>query len=72
MHISLAEAGIDRVAPKVDQDVKIMRDEIERDDERRDGGAGGSRGGRLIEEGDDDDMEGDDGEEYSPGVKVPG
>ncbi|TFK52407.1 hypothetical protein OE88DRAFT_1400663 [Heliocybe sulcata] len=37
--VSLAEAGIDRVAPKVDHDVQVMRDEIERDDERRDGAA---------------------------------
>lgn len=39
-HVSLAEAGIDRVIPKVDQDVKVMRDEISRDDKRRDGGPG--------------------------------
>jgi hypothetical protein len=35
--VSLAEAGIDRVAPKVDQDVAVMRDEIQRDEDRRDG-----------------------------------
>lgn len=35
--MSLAEAGIDRVAPKVDQDVAVMRDEIQRDEDRRDG-----------------------------------
>ncbi|KAJ8583883.1 adenine nucleotide alpha hydrolases-like protein [Rhizopogon salebrosus TDB-379] len=35
MHVSLAEAGIDRVAPKVDQDVAVMRDEMQRDDDRR-------------------------------------
>jgi hypothetical protein len=34
--VSLAEAGIDRVAPKVDQDVAVMRDEIQRDEDRRD------------------------------------
>ncbi|KAF5382610.1 hypothetical protein D9615_002964 [Tricholomella constricta] len=39
-HVSLAEAGIDRVAPKVDEDVQVMRDEIKRDDDRRDGGPG--------------------------------
>ncbi|OBZ71150.1 Thimet oligopeptidase [Grifola frondosa] len=33
--VSLAQAGIDRVASKVDQDVAVMRDEISRDDERR-------------------------------------
>lgn len=35
MHVSLAEAGIDRVVPKVDQDVAVMRDEMQRDDDRR-------------------------------------
>ena len=35
-HVSLAEAGIDRVVHKVDEDVKVMRDEIARDDQRRD------------------------------------
>jgi hypothetical protein len=34
-HVSLAEAGIDRVAARVDQDVQVMRDEIEKDDKRR-------------------------------------
>lgn len=33
--VSLAQAGIDRVAAKVDQDVANMRSEIERDDEQR-------------------------------------
>lgn len=71
-HVSLAEAGIDRVAPKVDQDVKIMRDEIERDDQRRDGGAGSSQGRAADDEGDDDDMDGEEVEEDGPGVKVSG
>ncbi|KAF9527550.1 hypothetical protein CPB83DRAFT_768413 [Crepidotus variabilis] len=39
-HVSLAEAGIDRVAAKVDQDVQVMRDEMQKDDIRRDGGPG--------------------------------
>lgn len=34
-HVSLAEAVIDRVAGRVDQDVQVMRNEIERDDKRR-------------------------------------
>jgi hypothetical protein len=34
-HVSLAEAGIDRVAARVDEDVQVMRDEIEKDDKRR-------------------------------------
>ncbi|KXN88218.1 hypothetical protein AN958_07677 [Leucoagaricus sp. SymC.cos] len=39
-HVKLSEAGIDRVAAKVDQDVKVMRDEIQKEDSRRDGGPG--------------------------------
>ena len=38
--VSLAEAAVDRIASKVDQDVAKMRSEIARDDERRaEGGA---------------------------------
>ena len=33
--VSLAQAAVDRVASKVDQDVAKMRSEIARDDERR-------------------------------------
>lgn len=76
--MSLAEAGIDRVAPKVDEDVKVMRDEIQRDDNRRDGGPGSRdrRGMDAVEgdgdgdgdDGEDDEDEGDD----TPGVKVAG
>lgn len=33
--VSLAEAGIDRVASRVDQDVAHMREEVDHDDERR-------------------------------------
>ena len=34
--VSLAEAaGVERVTPKVDREVRDMRDELERDDERR-------------------------------------
>ncbi|KAG5648277.1 hypothetical protein DXG03_004847 [Asterophora parasitica] len=61
-HVSLAEAGIDRVAPKVDADVQVMRDAIKRDDDRRDGGPGSrdrGEGERQIEEDEDED---DDGE----------
>ncbi|KAK7690050.1 hypothetical protein QCA50_006695 [Cerrena zonata] len=36
--VSLAQAGIDRVAPKVDQDVAVMREQVERDDDRREEG----------------------------------
>ncbi|KAF8073821.1 hypothetical protein FPV67DRAFT_1479414 [Lyophyllum atratum] len=64
-HVSLAEAGIDRVAPKVDEDVQVMREEIKRDDDRRDGGSGRRRTGPGIdfpeeENGDEDEDEGDE------------
>ncbi|TFK40595.1 hypothetical protein BDQ12DRAFT_721229 [Crucibulum laeve] len=82
VHVSLAEAGIDRVAPKVDQDVKVMRDEIEKDDIRRDGGPG-SRDDRrgIVEtaepdeegaEGDDDVAEDGDDDDEPAGIKVAG
>ncbi|KAJ3573205.1 hypothetical protein NP233_g2581 [Leucocoprinus birnbaumii] len=74
-HVKLSEAGIDRVAAKVDQDVKVMRDEMQKEDSRRDGGPG-SRDDKLIgvhrsletvgdeEEGDE---EGEDEEEEGEG-----
>ncbi|KIY67139.1 hypothetical protein CYLTODRAFT_397741 [Cylindrobasidium torrendii FP15055 ss-10] len=86
-HVKLAEAGIDRVAAKVDQDVKVMRDEIQRDDDRRAAEAGGidrvSMGSRTsskhIEEADAEaeaDGEGDDEtdeiDDAPAGVKVAG
>ncbi|KAF9468571.1 hypothetical protein BDZ94DRAFT_677681 [Collybia nuda] len=82
-HVSLAEAGIDRVAPKVDQDVKVMRDEIKRDDDRRDGGPGsrdngsGAAGMEEMEDGEDEEEEGGDGEGEGTsanglGIKVAG
>ncbi|KAJ3717079.1 hypothetical protein C8R42DRAFT_611520 [Lentinula raphanica] len=40
VHVSLADAGIDRVAAKVDEDVKQMRDQIQRDDAQRSGTSG--------------------------------
>lgn len=69
-HVSLAEAGIDRVAPKVDQDVKVMRDEIQRDDDRRDGGPG-SRDIRrgMTEVG---EVEGEDDADEDPDVEGDG
>lgn len=76
VHVPLAEAGIDRVLPKVDEDVKTMRDEIQKDDIRRDGGPG-SRDDRLgmIETPPDadvgeDDGEDDDGEDETDEIKV--
>ncbi|KDR82738.1 hypothetical protein GALMADRAFT_238243 [Galerina marginata CBS 339.88] len=78
VHISLAEAGIDRVAAKVDQDVQIMRDEIQKDDNRRDGGPGSRKDrafenvveGDAAEEGEDEDD--NDNEDEPIGVKVAG
>ncbi|KAI0372192.1 hypothetical protein BV20DRAFT_1050948 [Pilatotrama ljubarskyi] len=52
--VSLAQAAIDRVASKVDQDVANMRSEIERDDERR------SEGHTDVDEDGDGDGEQDD------------
>lgn len=49
-HVKLSEAGIDRVATKVDQDVKVMRDAIQKEDSRRDGGPG-SREDKLVRRG---------------------
>jgi hypothetical protein len=75
-HVSLAEAGIDRVAAKVDEDVRVMRDEIQKDDIRRDGGPGSRDDGRfnsINEDGDGEDEGDDDGDDGDkPGVKVAG
>jgi hypothetical protein len=47
-HVSLAEASIDKVATRVDEDVQAMRDQIQRDDDRRDGkGKGKGRAGSV-------------------------
>lgn len=64
--VSLAQAaGIDRMAPKVDQDVADMRDQIERDDEDRDR----QNGGQTDAE-DDADTEGE--QMHQLGQKVRG
>ncbi|KAF8650141.1 hypothetical protein AX16_005376 [Volvariella volvacea WC 439] len=62
-HVSLAEAGIDRVAAKVDQDVKVMRDAIQRDDERRDGGPGSRDVTGMAGVAEDHEVEGEDDDE---------
>ncbi|KAF7299087.1 Usp domain-containing protein [Mycena indigotica] len=69
-HVSLAEAGIDRVARKVDADVQVMRDELQREDERRDVDATAVKVEEEPEEEDGD--EADEAEEAPAGVKVPG
>jgi len=78
-HVSLAEAGIDRVAAKVDEDVQVMREEIQKDDIRRDGGPGSRENGHfnsVTEDGDGEDEGDDDGDDGDkddePGVKVAG
>ena len=74
VHVKLAEAGIDRVAAKVDQDVKIMRDEMEKDDNRRDGGPGSreTRGFTDMDEGDPEEEGEDDNDDEPAGIKVSG
>lgn len=57
VHVSLAEAGIDRVAAKVDHDVAVLRDEMQREDERR--SEGNTHG---IEEAGEGEGEGEEGE----------
>ncbi|KAH0586326.1 hypothetical protein H2248_007573 [Termitomyces sp. 'cryptogamus'] len=63
-HVSLAEAGIDRVVHKVDEDVQVMREEFQREDEERKGkGKGlGAHAHDVVEEREDED-EDDDAEE---------
>lgn len=56
--IKLAEAGIDRVAGRVDEDVEAMRDELHKEDQRRTGSRDGMRdyaaAGNVPEESDAD------------------
>ena len=78
-HVSLAEAGIDRVAARVDEDVQVMKDEIEKDDKRRlekkrrgsrdDGRFDNLNEGDLEEE--EEDRE-DENVDVDVGVKVAG
>lgn len=73
VHVSLAEAGIDRVAAKVDHDVAVLRDEMQREDERR--GKGGAitetREGSAEGEGAEGDGDGAEGEGFL-GTKIRG
>jgi hypothetical protein len=72
-HVSLAEAGIDRVAARVDEDVKVMKNEIEKEDKRRLEKRRGSRDdGRFenLNEGDLLEEEEDQDENDDVGVKV--
>ncbi|THH27311.1 hypothetical protein EUX98_g6873 [Antrodiella citrinella] len=71
--VSLAQAGIDRVAAKVDQDVAVMRDQIAHEDERRDEHMTTAQ---EQEQEDDDDVdtevEGEAGPSHQLGRKVAG
>ena len=75
-HVSLAEAGIDRVAAKVDEDVQALRDALQADESRRDGGPGSREDprfaavaeGEVVEEGEDED----EADDEPVGVKVSG
>ena len=75
-HVSLAEAGIDRVAAKVDEDVQALRDALQADEGRRDGGPGSREDprfasvaeGEAVEEGEDED----EADDEPVGVKVAG
>ena len=77
-HVSLADAVIDRVAAKVDEDVQVMKDEIEKEDKRRLQKRRGSRDdgrfenlndGDLVEEEDEEDRE-DENDDVEGVVKV--
>jgi hypothetical protein len=73
-HVSLAEAGIDRVVARVDEDIQVMRDEIEKDDKRRLEKRRGSRDDVQFEnlnEGDlEKEEEEDDDDDVEVGVKI--
>ena len=85
-HVSLAEAAIDRVASRVDDDVQTMREEIdretveaERERQRQGGGIGASESNRRLEDeeatGSEEETEGegeDAPNEDESGVKVAG
>ena len=62
VRVKLAEAGIDRVAGKVDEDVTAMRDELHKEDQRRTGGPGSRDGLRNYTSAGDDVQEEDEAE----------
>lgn len=59
VHVSLAEAGIDRVAAKVDHSMAVWRDEMQREDERERRGEGSSRAIEDVVEAEESEAEGD-------------
>ncbi|TFK28013.1 hypothetical protein FA15DRAFT_665772 [Coprinopsis marcescibilis] len=77
-HVKLADAGIDRVAGKVDEDVHAMKDELHKEDQRKSGGPG-SRDGMRDFTGNPEDFrddeeaaEGDNEEDEIPQIDVVG
>ncbi|EAU86244.2 hypothetical protein CC1G_03455 [Coprinopsis cinerea okayama7 len=79
--VKLAEAGIDRIAGKVEEDVHAMRDELQKEEKRRDGGPGSvdrmpdfSSAAEFNGNDDDDDAaEGDnEDDEEPPTIEVRG
>ncbi|KAF9454737.1 hypothetical protein P691DRAFT_655116 [Macrolepiota fuliginosa MF-IS2] len=61
-HVKLSEAGIDRVAAKVDQDVKVMRDEIQKEDRERGMANVGAETHHEEDELEHDEDEGEEGD----------
>ncbi|KAL0064664.1 hypothetical protein AAF712_008362 [Marasmius tenuissimus] len=74
-HVSLAEAAIDKVAAKVDEDVRVMRENIQRDDDTR-GGGSGSRNVAVAEGGhgviDEAEMEQENDQDEGSGTEEDG
>ena len=69
-HVSLAEAGIDRVVHKVDEDVQVMREEIQREDEERKGKGKGMSGhghDHGVEEEGEEEEDGEEGDAEEEG-----
>jgi len=72
IHVSLAEAGIDRVVARVDEDIQVMRNEIEKDDKRRLEKRGSRDDGVFenLNEGDLEDEDEDENDDVEVGLKV--
>ncbi|KAF6757476.1 hypothetical protein DFP72DRAFT_891240 [Ephemerocybe angulata] len=76
--VKLAEAGIDRVAGRVDEDVEAMRDELHKEDQRRAGGPGSRNGLRdypatgEVPEDDEADGEEENDDDDEPRITLHG
>jgi len=73
-HVSLAEAGIDRVATKVDEDVRVMREQQEREEreDREEREEDRARGGPSSDPNALQEEESEEERENGEGVKVAG